>query len=546
MSKKTVCDVVIAGAGPNGLMLACELRLAGVHPVVLERLSEPRPENRANGLVGQVVRMLDRRGLYRALAGEPGPPQPVPAFFFGAVPMDLHTLDDNPFYLLPVPQTRIERVLADRAAELGVEVRRGHEVTGLSQHPDAVTVEVVGPTGRYEISSRYLVGADGAHSTTRKLACIDFPGATRDDIVLRIAEVAVPDEFVDPATGGLNLPGHGHVPPMYHRTERGVFVYGRAPSRPDMVATFEWTTGGVDDDTPLTLEEVHDSICRVMGADLPLRPPEGSGPHRLDRSIGVNTRLADRYRDGRVLLVGDAAHVHFVVGGPGLNLGLQDAVNLGWKLAAVIQGWAPAGLLDSYDAERRPVGERVAMHSQAQLALLAPGAEVTALRELFTELLRDRHTAAHIANMMAGADVCYDMGTESTHTLIGRWAPDLLLDTGNGPVRLADLTATARPLLLDCTENACLVPVADGWSDRVDIVTARTRDTAATGLLLRPDCYIAWATDTPHPDPDERGSLHTTLSTWFGAAEQPRSRLDPSHGGTGLRSPRVGVDQVQP
>ena len=186
------------------------------------------------------------------------------------------------------------------------------------------------------------------------------------------------------------------------------------------------------------------------------------------------------------------------------------------------------------------------MHSQAQLALLAPGAEVTALRELFTELLRDQQTTAHIANMMAGADICYDMGTESTHRLIGRWAPDLLLDTGNGPVRLADLTTTARPLLLDCTDIACLAPEADGWRDRVDIVTARSGDSAATGLLLRPDCYIAWATDTPHPDLYERESLHTMLKTWFGAAEQPpRSRPDPSHSGTGLRSPRVGVDQVQ-
>lgn len=523
-----VCDVVIAGAGPNGLMLACELRLAGVHPVVLERLSEPSQENRANGLVGQVVRMLDRRGLYQPLAGESGPPQPMPAFFFGAVPMDLRTLDDNPFYLLPVPQTRIERVLADRAAELGVEVRRGHELTGLSQHADAVTVEVVGPTGRYEISSRYVVGADGAHSTTRKLAGIEFPGATSDDIVSRIADVAVPDEFVDPATGGLNLPGYGYISPMYHRTERGVFAYARPPSGPDLVFTVEWTTDGFDNDTPLTLEEVHDSIHRVMGADLPLRPPEGRGPHRLDRSIGVNTRLADRYHDGRVLLVGDAAHVHFVIGGPGLNLGLQDAINLGWKLAAVIHGWAPPGLLDTYGAERRPAGERVAMHSQAQLALLAPGAEVTALRELFTELLRDQHTAAHIANMMSGADICYDMGTESTHPLIGRWAPDLLLDTGNGPVRLADLTTTARPLLLDCTENACLATEADGWRDRIDTVTAHTRDIAATGLLLRPDCYIAWATDAPDPGPHERESMRTALTTWFGAAGP-----DPSHSGIG-------------
>ena len=513
-----VTDVVIAGAGPNGLMLACELSLAGVHPVVLERLPEPRRENRANGLVGQVVRMLDRRGLYQPLAGGSEPPQPLPAFFFGAVPMDLRGLEDNPFYLLPVPQTRIERVLADRAAELGVEVRRGHELTGMTQHADTVTVEVTGPNGRYEISSRYVVGADGAHSTIRKLAGIGFPGAASDDIVCRLAEVAVPDEFVDPATGGLNLPGYGYISPMYHRTEKGVFAYTRPPSGPDMVFTLEWATGGIDIEGSLTLEEVHDSIYRVMGADLPLRPPDGRGPHRLDRSIGVNTRLADRYRDGRVLLVGDAAHVHFVIGGPGLNLGLQDAVNLGWKLAAVTHGWAPAGLLDSYDAERRPVGERVSMHSQAQLALLAPGSEVTALRELFAELLRVRHTVAHIADMMAGADIRYDMGLRETHHLVGRWAPDLLLETGDGQVRLAELTTTARPLLLDLTGDASLTTAADGWRDRVDTVTAHTKDTSTTGLLLRPDCYVAWATDTPRPDHHDRESLRTALTTWFGPA----------------------------
>ncbi len=266
----------------------------------------------------------------------------------------------------------------------------------------------------------------------------------------------------------------------------------------------------------MTLEEVHDSIYRVMGADLPLRPPEGRGPHRLDRSIGVNTRLADRYRESRVLLVGDAAHVHFVIGGPGLNLGLQDAVNLGWKLAAVIHGWAPAGLLNTYDAERRPVGERVSMHSQAQLALVAPGAEVTALRDLFTELLRDQHTVAHIANMMAGADIRYDMGVGDTHELVGRWAPDLLLKTDNGPVRLAELTTAARPLLLDLTEDASLTAAADGWRDRVDVVTARIEDVPTTGLLLRPDCYVAWATDTARPDQCDRESLRTALTTWFG------------------------------
>jgi hypothetical protein len=183
----------------------------------------------------------------------------------------------------------------------------------------------------------------------------------------------------------------------------------------------------------------------------------------------------------------------------------------------VIHGWAPAGLLDSYDAERRPVGERVAMHSQAQLALLAPGSEVTALRELFTELLHDRQNTAHIANMMAGADIRYDMGVRVTHQLVGRWVPDLLLKTDNGPVRLAELTTTARPLLLDLTEDASLTSAADGWRDRVDTIAARTNDDASTtGLLLRPDCYVAWATDTPRPDHHDRESLRAALTTWFG------------------------------
>jgi 2-polyprenyl-6-methoxyphenol hydroxylase-like FAD-dependent oxidoreductase len=489
-----VAEVVIAGAGPNGLMLACELSLAGVRPVVLERLPEPTERNRANGLVGRV-------------------------------------LDDNPFYLLPVPQVRMEQVLAERAADLGVEVRRGHELTGLTQHADTVTVEVSGRRGHEEISCRYLVGADGAHSTTRKLAGIGFPGAVNEDIVTRIAEVAVPAELVDPATGGLNVPGYGYLAPMYHRTERGVFGYGRIPSRPDLVFTVEWTSDGIDTDAPPTLEEVHDSVYRVMGADLPLRHPEGRGRHRLDRSIGVHTRLADRYRDGRVLLVGDAAHVHFVIGGPGLNLGLQDAVNLGWKLAAVIRGWAPDGLLDTYDAERRPVGQRVSMHSQAQLALLAPRAEVTALRELFAEILRDQHAVAHVANLMAGAEVRYDPGVSETHRLVGRWAPDLLLETGTGPVRLAELTTTARPLVLDLTENGSLATVAYAWRDRVDTVTARIEDASTTGLLLR----ARTATSPGPPTPLVRSSAS-------GSHCAPRSRPGSAHG---PRSPGVEIDEVQ-
>ena len=399
-------------------MLACELSLAGVRPVVLERLTQPPDEIRANGLVGQVVRMLDRRGLYQRLTGDSEIPQPAPTFFFGALPLDLAALD-NPFYLLPVPQPRIQQVLDERAAELGVEVRRGHELTGLSQRADEVIIDVACPEGRYEMRCRYVVGADGGHSTTRRLAGIGFPGATNDDVVARTVEGAVPADLLDTATGGLNVPGYGHIPPFIsQRTDTGLFAYGNLPSRPPLMFTVEWTAAGIDETVPFTLGEFRESVRRVLGTDLPLQPPAD----RLTRTTGVNTRLADRFSDDRVLLVGDAAHVQFVLGGPGLNLGLQDAINVGWKLAASVRGWAPRRLLDTYNAERSPAARRAAMHTQAQLALLAPGAEVTALRELFTELLGDRHTVAHIASLMTGADVHYDMGVADAHPLVGRCA----------------------------------------------------------------------------------------------------------------------------
>ncbi len=280
---------------------------------------------------------------------------------------------------------------------------------------------------------------------------------------------------------------------MHHRTERGLFVFAPFPSSPPLVSTLEWDPADDGDQPPLTLGELRDSVRRVLGTDVPLGPPEGDGPHLLRRLTGGNTRLADRFRDGRVLLVGDAAHVHSSIGGPGLNLGLQDAVNLGWKLAAEIHGWAPPGLLDSYEAERRPVAHRVVMHTQAQSALIAPGTEVTALRELFTELLGDRRNVQHIADLMAGADIRYGTATGDTHPLSGRWAPDTVLGTvvgtGRGAdparVRLAELTRDARPLLLDLTGDASFARELSGWHDRVDAVTARSAEPAVATALLR-------------------------------------------------------------
>lgn len=506
-------DVVIAGAGPNGLMLACELSLAGVRPVVLEARPEPATEPRANGLVGQVVRMMDRRGLYERITGHAGPPAPAPAFMFAAMRLDLSVLEDNPLYTLPVPQARLAQVLAERAAELGVEPRRGHELTGLAQDDEAVTLTVAGPDGAYELRTRYLVGADGGHSITRKRSAIGFPGVTRDDTVSRTMSASPPAAWVDPAARTLTIPGYGPVPvSMHHRTETGIFIFAVLPGRPPAVITTEHEVPD-DPDKPLTLAEMEESIRRVLGVTVPLTPSAGDEPSLGRRLSGTNTRLAERYRDRRVLLVGDAAHVHSAAGGPGLNLGLQDAVNLGWKLAAAVRDGTRAGLLDTYEAERRPVAERVIMQTQAQSALTAPGPDVTALRTLFGELLADPRTVAHIAGTMAGSDVRYESGEPGRHPLTGRLAPDLELRTADGTVRLARLTRDARPLLLDLTETG--LPSDGPWELIRAAPEPGPHPAPATALLLRPDTYVAWASSSASPDPAEISALRDAAARWL-------------------------------
>jgi hypothetical protein len=251
---------------------------------------------------------------------------------------------------------------------------------------------------------------------------------------------------------------------------------------------------------------LHAAFRRVVGADAPIEELETPG--MLRRIAGGNTRLAERFRAERVLLVGDAAHVHSAIGGNGLNLGLQDSINLAWKLAAQIGGWAPPGLLDTYESERRPAGERVTMHTTAQSVLVGPGPEVTALRTLFGEMLRDRTTVQRIADLISGAEIRYANA--------GGWGPDLTVDGR----RLADLTRGARPLLLDLTSNSSLAEVAAPWRDRVDVVTGRSGDTKATGMLLRPDCYVAWESEAPDPD---AAALRAALARWFGeTVSRPR------------------------
>jgi 2-polyprenyl-6-methoxyphenol hydroxylase-like FAD-dependent oxidoreductase len=480
-------DVVIAGGGPNGLMLAAELRLAGVRPLVLERLPERVSVPKANGLAGVVARLMDARGLYEKISGHAPPPVPTPRYMFGGMTLDLRELADNPMYTNLVPQTRLEALLEEHAVGLGAEFRRGVEVTGFVDHGSHVTVSVDDGS---EITARFLVGCDGGRSTVRKLAGIDFPGVTTGDAIGRSVNVALPTA----GQWALPVPGHGDIPPFhYHRTTTGVFVWARL------------------DDVCLvtTLEELSASVRRVLGVDVPMELPVLDRPLLMRRTSGNNTRIADRFRQGRVLLAGDAAHVHAGIGGPGLNMGLQDCANLAWKLGAEIHGWAPAGLLDTYHQERHPVAERVAMQTLAQSALLKPGPAVTALRTLFGELLSYPDTLRHIVDTMSGNDIRYDMATVD-HLLVGRLVPELALTTTAGVIRLAELRRTGRPVLLNLSGSSSIAQVAAGWRDRVDLVAATCPDQPAA-LLLRPDGFVAWAGTT-------EDGLADALTRWFGAA----------------------------
>jgi 2-polyprenyl-6-methoxyphenol hydroxylase-like FAD-dependent oxidoreductase len=497
-----IFDVIIVGGGPVGLFLAGELRLAGAAALVLERRLEPDLADKAHGLAGQVVRLFDNRGLVERCGGR-GAPEPAPGFFFGGMPLPLRALGgENPMYLLPVAQRELERVLAERAAELGAEVRRGWEVLSFGQTDDRVDVVARDSDGtETTFTARYLVGCDGGRSLVRKQTGIAFPGVTDENVVERWA-LTGPSFPVAPR-GRVVIDGLGEIPAHFHRTEKGVFtVLAHDPERP-LVNTVEWQNDPAGDGA-MTMAEMEESIERVIGVRVPLVPPPEGAPTLLRRLCGRNTRLADRYRDGRVFLAGDAAHLSH---GPTLNLGLQDAANLAWKLAATLRGWAPEDLLDSYETERHASGERVFMATQAdRTALLAPGGDVTALRQLFAELLGSTENVRMIAALMAGSDVRYDMGEEHPAAPTGWFVPPLTVTTADGDRRVAELLRDARPLLLDLTGGDNLAATAEPWHDRVRHVTATAAD--ASALLIRPDGYVAWA----GTDPD---GLKAALTRWF-------------------------------
>lgn len=496
-------DIVISGAGPNGLMLACELALAGITPVVLDALPGPSSEPKANGLVGHVVRMLDMRGLYQEFTGDTNPPQPAAGWMFAAMTLSFAGVPDNPMYAMLIPQPRLVRLLEKRARDLGVDLRWGHEFVGLRQGPESVAVNVSSPEGGYGISARYLVGADGGHSPVRKALGIEFPGST-SAAVSRLAHVHIPDRLRR-TDGVIDIPGFGPLPFGHTRFDHGGLIFAELEPGRELLGTIEF--GPSVEDEPMSLDELRQSVRRVLGVDVPFEEPKGAGPHALRRINGWNTRHAVRYRDGRVLLLGDAAHVHSAMGGPGLNLGLQDAMNLGWKLAAHLNGRVPPGLLDTYESERHPVGERVMMHSLAQTALMLPGPEVAALRTLLGELFTIPDAATHVARLLAGNDVRYDVGDD--HPLSGWPVPELAVGDGR---RVAELLRDARPILL--VLDGTVTDTTRGWAERVDVVNVVTADPPAAALLIRPDGYVAWAADTFGAAEEER--LRAALRRWFG------------------------------
>jgi len=478
--------VVVVGAGPVGLMLACELGLAGVRPIVLERLSRPTGQSRALGLHSRTVEVLDQRGLLdRFSEGAPVWPK---GHFAGMRLLELDQLDGRHTYALMVPQSRTEALLEERAAELGADLRRGHELLGLEQDSDGVRLTVGGPAGEYELAADYVVGCDGGSSRVRKLAGVGFPGSSST------LNAVLGDVQLDQTPTG----------PHLSRCSGGVF--GTVPLGGDRyrIVAAEFVPPTAHRDDPVTLQELIDTTRRVTGLDI-----EVGETYWLSR-FGNATRQAENYRSGRVFLAGDAAHVHFPAGGQGLNTGVQDAVNLGWKLAAVARGEASSSLLDTYHLERHPVAKRVCHNTQAQLALMNPSPSVDPLRDLFAELLAFREVNKFISEMITGLDVRYPVpgATDEPHPLLGTRLPDWPLLVDGEPLGAMRLLHPGRGFLLDLTGGRRTEELAAAAAGRVRVITATaTEPNRPEALLVRPDGYVAWID----------GDLDAALEAWFGA-----------------------------
>ena len=430
--------MVIVGAGPVGALLAAELRLHGIDVIVLERLARPTGLSRANALHARTIQTLDRRGLLDRFEPMTGARTTHGrAQFGGLAVLDRTAVEVDVPMMLVVPQAETERILLEHAVALGADVRRGQEVTGL----DGVVVETA---AGQRIVAKFVVGADGGRSGIRKLAGIDFAG-TDATVAALLGDVTVDD----PQT----------IPFGWHRTDRGWVVGVIRPNGVGRVFTFSFDGPHENRDAPLKIAELQSTVEHILSHPVPMREP------RWLSRFGDACRQAVTYRKGNVLLVGDAAHVHFPAGGQGLNLGLQDAVNLGWKLAATINGTAADGLLDTYHAERHPVGERVLRNARAQVLLMDPDPRFDPLRELFVELMQFDETNRHMVTMLAGLDVHYELGDQPA---VGRYAP-------------------ALPGLAERLRFGRWVYVGPAPLDGFEWLPGKEK------MLIRPDGYVAWA-----------------------------------------------------
>ena len=489
--------VVIAGGGPTGLMLAAELALAGVDAAVVERRpSQDLPGSRAGGLSSRTIEVLDQRGIADRFLGEG---QVAQVAGFAVTRLDISDFPTRHNYGLALWQKHIERILAGWVSELRVPIHYGHEVTGFSQDDSGVDVAL---SDGQSLRAQYLVGCDGGRSVVRKTAGIEFPGWDPTTSAL-LAQVEMAEE---PELGIRRTPSGMHaLGKVEYEIKDGEVVYKKGGTVGVMLTESEVGT------SEPTLRDLSEGLIAVYGTDY--------GIHSLTwiSRFTDMTRQAAAYRKGRVLLAGDAAHVHSPVGGQGLNTGVQDAVNLGWKLAQVVSGTSPESLLDTYHAERHPVGARVLKNTMAQVALVHRTDDRTnALRDTVSELLSMDEPRKRFGAMMSGLDIHYDLG--EGHPLLGRRMPDLDLVTADGPLRVFTLLHEARPVLLNLGEPGGID--IGRWADRVRLVDAEYDGAwelpalgavaAPTAVLIRPDGYVAWVGD------QTQLGLADALSTWFG------------------------------